>query len=457
MATEPWKSIEAARGYQGIDSLDLRPAATRELHRTQVPWHSKIRLPIEADSDREADFCHLKSRDLDCLIIMVRMLISFKFETEPHFAKSAIIKCACHNFGWDRQADYEVKGMLVSKLFPEDLGNMQVLRSKLTFENLIKHPGIDKALFGSLWFALKSCQLLISDVSPDSEVESTQECSYEDMTDDNKVTWDGTQTLEEAVTDQSFVLDRQAEGGTKMHERFCNLPPFIRVMYNPDEHHPRTFEEVRRFRLKSRVVETFPNDEFEVTTSDSAYILRAIVKMDPKHPIENPAEIRQYRFNGTMIYPRWDINIDQRPAMDQKPSQDSGWTIADPKLKFMLIYTRWDGDGVGAASCPPPSENSVEYTAQIIKEEFFPWLLTLPPQDTGADDVGGEGSAQPATPEERLRITISREQTAAALGQPDLSAEDDSDDSPPRGRHRKRQKRGRNRRGQARYDSRNPA
>ncbi|KAI1429596.1 hypothetical protein F5Y12DRAFT_413073 [Xylaria sp. FL1777] len=389
MENEPWRIARKSEGFVSLAyNFNHLPTQVFMSLRTQRPWHSKIRLPIEADKDREADFCHLESHDLDCLIIIVRMSISLGFTPDQVNLRNAITKCADHNFGWHRRADYQAKGMLVSKLFPDDIGNMQVLRSKLTFENLLKHPGVNKVIFACQGFALKDRQLIISNRAPElaSRVESIKTCSYEDITDANEVRWDGIKSLGQAVADQSYDQDVMAEDGTKISRRYCTVPKFIRVVFTPDKNHPRGFKDVKRFHLVTPTLRYGDDGTVREIMSDSTYHIYAAVKMDPTNPVDNPAEVRVYDVQGRKIEPEVASNEDHRAIIEEKLKADSRWSMGDPSFKFILFYREY-----------PPSEDyivpevsPVEYQLPSPVYRFY-----LPPPPT------------PPTPEQRSRSSDS--------------------------------------------------
>ncbi|KAI1752148.1 hypothetical protein F4782DRAFT_530758 [Xylaria castorea] len=152
MASEDWKSDEKGEGYEKLMDGVLSDMMQFQRLQYQRPWHSKIRISIKGDNDRGARFYQFEWHDLDCLIVVLRMLISIGFDPEPEYATAAVMTCANHDFGWDRPADYLVKGMLAQKLFPEELKDPDIiddinvrLLPKMTFESLLKHPGIDKS------------------------------------------------------------------------------------------------------------------------------------------------------------------------------------------------------------------------------------------------------------------------------------------------------------------------
>ncbi|KAI0903178.1 hypothetical protein F4823DRAFT_629622 [Ustulina deusta] len=347
MAQEPWKSRASCKGYVSLPFIWSQfPERVIKAFDLQRPWHSKIRLPIEADQDQGADFCHLESYDLDCLIILIRVCLGLGFSPKLDSYQNSIMTCVQHHFGQDRQTDYQVKGVLVSKLFPDDLDNMQVLRSKLTFENLLKHPGVKEVVFACPSFTLKDRLLIISGqgLELSRDIESIQESSYEDMVDKNEVKWDGIKDLGQTVADQSYDLDLEAENGTKISRRYCLLPQFIRVSFIPNKDHPRNFDDVLRFQLKAPTLQR-EKDMVREVMSDSTYFLCAVVKVDPKDPIGNPAEIRAYGVDGKMIKPLLPSNNNQRDAIDRKLKPDSRWTTGDPQFKFILFYRKWTARG----------------------------------------------------------------------------------------------------------------
>ncbi|KAI0415226.1 hypothetical protein F5X98DRAFT_377002 [Xylaria grammica] len=345
MASEAWKSNEISEGYSDLryDRPAFLPLRVLTQLQCQRPWHSKIRLPIEGDADRDADFCHVRSHDLDCLLIVLRALISVQFCPENKYRRSALFVCALHTFGWDRRADYEVKGMLVTKLFPDHLDDLGALRWMLTFENLMRHPAVEKAVFGQHSFALKSRQLLISNPSPElaSDVESIVESSFEDLAHEGEVKWDGVMTLGQAVADQSYDLDLAAEDGTKISRRYGIVPPFLRVSFTPDKHHPRGFDDVRNFRLTTPILRQDGDMMVEVVSGDT-YYLTAVVRINPRDPVGDQAEVRLYDIHGRMILPELESNIDHRGVIERKIKLDSRWKVGDPNFKFMLFYTGWD-------------------------------------------------------------------------------------------------------------------
>ncbi|KAI1752147.1 hypothetical protein F4782DRAFT_530757 [Xylaria castorea] len=172
------------------------------------------------------------------------------------------------------------------------------------------------------------------------------------MTDVSQVNWDGVKDLGETVSEQGHYRDGAAENGTKIHRRFCAIPLFIRVMFTPDKDHRRTFDDVQRFTVRAPSVGGSPEDWMEVL-SNSTYLLRAIVKMDPQNPIENPAEVRLYDVNAVMTLADIRSKVKYRPVMGEKNRQDSEWSLGDPNLKFMLFYCVWEGDEYPTPLVPP--------------------------------------------------------------------------------------------------------
>ncbi|KAI3322734.1 hypothetical protein HD806DRAFT_535918 [Xylariaceae sp. AK1471] len=376
MASEAWNDGQMCEDYVDVRTdRDSNPMAIVVMLQYQRPWHSKIRLPTRADDeDEDPDLCHLESHDLDCLIVALRMLMSLGFKAEAHYRRSALMMCALHDFGRLRQSDYRVKGMLVQKLFPDDLNDLDVLRSKLTFENLLKHPGVDKVIFGCRLFGLQDHQLCISDTAPNlrNKAQEIRRSSYEDMTDLNEVKWDGIKPLGESVRDQSYTLDLRADGGTRVHRRFCTVPMFVRVMYTPDEDHPRSFDHVQRFKLIAPRTEPDEGLGFVCVPSNSTYILRAIVKMDPRDPIGNPAEVRLYDFNANMMLPERMSRNSERDSVEHKIRPDTKWKMGDPKFKFLLFYSRWDPPtGISRSTPPPARKASAQYRSPSPVHHFY--------------------------------------------------------------------------------------
>ncbi|KAK5636921.1 hypothetical protein RRF57_012633 [Xylaria bambusicola] len=336
---EPWKNTEWCEGYSSLKRAELAALPHEIVERLQYqrPWHSKILLPSDVE-EREDNLDYLESHDLDCLIILFRMLIGLGFSQES--IKNVIVTCAMHDFGYDRHADYKVKGMLVSRLFPEYVDDKQMLQSKLTFQNLLQHIAVRKLILSAPCFELKDRRLLISDLKDPYRFESTDICSREDLIDTNEVKWDGISTLGQAVADQSFDCDPRAKNGTKVSRRYCTLPLFIRVMFTPDKDHMKRFEDVQHFQLKARCIE-IGNRRIKEFTSDTRYHLQAVVKLDPRNTSPNSAEIRLYDLNGRMLVPRLESNIDHRDLVGQKIRPDSMWSAGDPSFNFILFYRKW--------------------------------------------------------------------------------------------------------------------
>ncbi|TRX87718.1 hypothetical protein FHL15_011389 [Xylaria flabelliformis] len=359
MASEDWKSNEKVECYVRLAG-NLDGLVKLRWFQYQRPWHSKIRLPIEEDRFEGPEFYHFECHDLDCLIVVLRMLMSLDFTPKPEYATAAVMTCATHHFGMDRPADYQVKGMLAQKLFPE-LKNPNITNSindvlpKMTFENLLKHPGIDKVIFGSPYFLLQHPQLIVINPALLTHIESVRDISSVDDMIVNQVNWDGCRELSEVASEQASYLNLAAENGTKVHRRFCAVPLLVRVMFTPDKDHPRSFGDVQRFTLRAPMTKRLPNKVVEVL-SDSTYLLRAVVKMDPKNPIENPAEVRLYDVNAVMMLGDPRCNDVYRPVAEHKLRPDSGWKLGDPNFKFMLFYNVWEGE-----KYPTPLVTPIEY------------------------------------------------------------------------------------------------
>ncbi|KAI1740379.1 hypothetical protein F4680DRAFT_465788 [Xylaria scruposa] len=356
MASEDWNSDDRVESHMRLtgnhsDLMKLR------VFQYQRPWHSKIRLPIEEDRFEDPDFCHFECHDLDCVIIILRMLLCLEFTPEPEYATSAVMTCALHDFGWDRPADYQVKGMLAQKLFPElkdkkTLDNISDLLPKMTFESLLKHPGIDKVIFRSRWFLLQTPQLVVISPTLLTEIESIRDIRSDEKLIVNQVNWDGRKELGEVASEQGSYLNLAAENGTKIHRRFCGVPLLLRVMFTPDKDHPRGFDDVQRFTLRAPSIKQLPHTTMEVL-SDSTYLLRAVVKIDPKNPVENPAEVRLYDVNAVMMLADRVCYDRYRDVMQHKNRPDSGWRLGDPNFKFMLFYNVWEGEEYPTPLVPP--------------------------------------------------------------------------------------------------------
>ncbi|GAW25671.1 hypothetical protein SAMD00023353_1002910 [Rosellinia necatrix] len=384
MNSEDWKIGEMCDGYVSLGSDEY---ATR-LFQNQQPWHSKIRLPIEADEDQRSNFFHLESHDVDCLLVLTRSLIRLGFVAERRYAESATIKCGLHDFGRSRHADYGVKGLLVKRLFPDDLENMDILRSKLIFEQLLKHPAVDRVLFGGMQFGLKNFQLFISDPRRPKAIESIIETPWSDMTDANEVKWDGAQPLGEAVSGQAAEMDYAAENGTRIHRRVSRIPLFIRVRYTPRKDHPKTFDDVQRFKLIAPTMRRTAG-MVEEAMSDATYLLRIAIKMDNEDPIENPAEIRVYDVNCRMVLPRVLSDVHDRPAIKHKIYPDSGWEIGNPKFKFMLFYTRW-GNPLDGGEPDPPIDPVERRSPSPVYDGYLPYNLAVEGYDGSRTPSSGD-------------------------------------------------------------------
>ncbi|KAI0187820.1 hypothetical protein EV127DRAFT_471581 [Xylaria flabelliformis] len=356
---EDWKSNEKIKGYVRLAG-NLDGLVKLRCFQYQRPWHSKIRLPTEEDLFEGPDFYHFECHDLDCLIVVLRMLMSLDFAPKPEYATAAVMTCASHHFGMDRPADYQVKGMLAQKLFPE-LKNLNIANSindllpKMTFENLLKHPGIDKVIFGSPYFLLQHPQLVVINPALVTHIESVRDISSVDDMIVNQVNWDGCRDLSEVASEQSSYINLAAENGTKIHRRYCAIPLFVRVMFTPDKDHPRSFGDVQRFTLRAPSIKRLPHKVMEVL-SDSTYLLRAVVKMDPQNPIKNPAEVRLYDVNAVMMLGDLRCHDVYRSVVEHKHRPDSGWKLGDPNFKFMLFYNVWEGE-----EYPTPLVTPMEY------------------------------------------------------------------------------------------------
>ncbi|KAF2969074.1 hypothetical protein GQX73_g4523 [Xylaria multiplex] len=339
MALEAWRSHEKSEGYVSV--LMEMPYATPERTITHLkerrPWYGKIQLPIRSDTGRDEGVKHLECHDLDCLLAVIRMLIAGRFIPENKYRRSAIMTCAFHRFGQDEPADYKAREMLISKLFPDYLDNLDILQAKLTFGNLMKHPGIDKVIFGDPSFGLKNNLLLSFNKGLEQSASYRfHPSSFEDMTNESEVKWDGIETLGKTVADQSADIDRVAENeaadGTKIFRRYCNVPQFIRVLFTPTEGHPRCFDDVREFQLVAPVLQPDGAGMLEEAMSDWSYRLAAVVRINPEDPVGDQTEVRVYNAYGRMI----------RPHRAGIIKADSKWKLGDPKFSFMLFYSRWD-------------------------------------------------------------------------------------------------------------------
>ncbi|KAJ3580450.1 hypothetical protein NPX13_g108 [Xylaria arbuscula] len=336
-----WESTEECESYSHIlRGHEAIPSACHARLQHQRPWHSKIVLPAEPNQEQGQNVSGLlESYDLDCLIVLVRYLISQGLTVSS--LDNALLTCAMHDFGYVSQANYRVKGMLVSKLFPDHIEDIQFLQSQLTFENLLNHPAVKHLIQGSVLFALRDIRLLISDPSNPTGVETIEVCKFEDLMDGNEVRWDGTMPIGQTVAEQAYNLDRRAKNGTKYARRYCALPDFIRVTFTPREDHPRRFEDVQQFQLNAQIMQDDGPMTKEVT-SDVRYDLSVVIKLDPREASQNLAEIRVYHANGKMVRPAFESRLDRRAIAGQKLKPDTKWMVGDPSLKFMMFYTKWD-------------------------------------------------------------------------------------------------------------------
>ncbi|KAI0967786.1 hypothetical protein F4678DRAFT_482817 [Xylaria arbuscula] len=372
MSLQAWKCIQKSEGYvslttEGQDKLSL---VLHSLKR-QRPWHSKIRLPLETDEVEGPDFCHVESHDVDCVLILLRMLISLGLPQNQIHNRNSLTLIAKHNFGWDRRSDYMAKGMLVSKLFPGLLDKIDDLRSELTFDKLMKHPGIGHIIFTVPEFCLKDPQLITydSESEPEPYIESIETCSLVDMVDENEVKWDGLKPLGQAVADQSYYENR-APNSTKFSRRYCTVPNFIRVTFKPHLSSQRHFGDVQRFKLTTKAIQYEDDETSREIVSNSTYTLCAAVKMDPKDPIGNPAEIRVYRFDGKMTLPAIESETSHRDVIGRKLRQDSEWKVGDTRFDYMMFYCKCsDVDLI-------PPDSLQEYRPLLpIPDYCFPHLM----------------------------------------------------------------------------------
>lgn len=173
MAAEPWKDDEKSSGYSGLICNQRHlPRSTIKTLQEQRPWRSTIRF-----TKKRKDFYDVHSYNIDCLLVVVRMLMSLGLRPKPKYRQTAIMTCTAHDFGWDRHADFRAKGILVQKLFPELLDCVQrdsvAVWPKPSIENLMNHPGVYGFIFAYRDFRFRYYQLPIN--APSSEIAAHSE------------------------------------------------------------------------------------------------------------------------------------------------------------------------------------------------------------------------------------------------------------------------------------------
>ncbi|KAJ3580447.1 hypothetical protein NPX13_g105 [Xylaria arbuscula] len=271
--------------------------------------------------EQQSDPLDLPADDVDCVIVVVRMLMSLGFLPEHKYRDAAIIKCARHDFGWRKDADYHVKCMLIQKLFPDLLsGRLDSfsLGDKFSFKNLMRHPGIAQIIFASPAFSFRYYRLPLN--VPASEInvnyEPVESCS-------KQIHWDGN-------LDLGPVIKREVYDS----ELIAIVPKFISVYFTPDQYRLEPELEVEKFGFSMPTKRYERNGVIRYTLSRVTYTLRVAVKLSPFQSPANPTEVRVYDANFQVIKPS--------PHGEEQARPDSEWELGDPDYHYMLFYSKRD-------------------------------------------------------------------------------------------------------------------
>ncbi|KAI1772014.1 hypothetical protein F4818DRAFT_444641 [Hypoxylon cercidicola] len=330
------------------------------LLRQQRPRHSGIKLLSrgqESESGGEPSFsCY----DVDVLIVAVRMLLSMGFAAKGEHANSPILSCAWHNFGWNRNADYVAKGMLLSKLFPED-HEPSTLKGKLTIERLFDHPEIKAAIFSSPDFALRETEEFVGPRDA-SIVEELNAVAHDP--DSSHVHWDGSCDIGRAASRQAGSIQLEVVNEDRVHVRYSGRPRFIRVTYVPATRTSPRFEDLKRFKLTAPcLIRPEVGETGQVEDGNDTYCLSIVVRVgrEAAQSTVVDTDIRLYDGEGDPIHGDRECLAEFRPLWNTKLRPQESWTVGTKGYRYILFYSRMFMDETGRerAATPPPPRGTV--------------------------------------------------------------------------------------------------
>lgn len=319
---------------------------------------------------------------MDVLIVTVRMLISIGFVPEDGYLNSPLIHCAYHNFGFKKLTHYAAKGMLVSKLFPDEKDPSK-LGEKLGIEQLFDHPEVKATLFGTPIFALKDT---IEFVIPKEGAAKAEEINMIDFDpDSNHVHWDGSCDIGEAVSKKSWSISPDVGNGDRVRARYCGRPRYIRVTYDPTSSESPAFKDIRRFKLKAPCVEFVDKNKVVKTheTNDS-YSLHVVVRVGCSDHEADPvdSDIRLYYTDGHPIIPFAGCDPTFLSEVKEKLEPDNDWRVGDQRYRFVLFYSRMGRVGDPRPETPPsPSRNIMEVPLPDLEEDY-PFFYPRSPSES---------------------------------------------------------------------------
>ncbi|KAI1418291.1 hypothetical protein F5Y13DRAFT_199348 [Hypoxylon sp. FL1857] len=345
-------------GYRDLRDAKLQPLTTAALLQQQRPWHSGITLPSGSKGDgqngqqklRADGHYDLWSYDVDILIVTMRMLLSLGFVPEDKYLDSDVLHCAYHDFGWDMNADYAVKGMLISKLFPNE-EDYSVLESRLTLERLFEHPAVKEVIFGNFGFILKDIHELTGP-KDDPFIENIRILTHN--ADSSHVHWDGTTDIAEAVGEQAWTVAPDPEDmGNRVRVRYAGRASFIRVTYTPKSTDPPKFDQLKRFKLTAPCLVPTGDNGVRPAEGRDYYALRIAIRCFPKKNTGS-AEIRLFDPEGDSISGHMACDDKCIPMMVDKLRPEKNWTIGEKGSQYILLYCRISVPGTIDPSSPPP-------------------------------------------------------------------------------------------------------
>ncbi|KAI2470451.1 hypothetical protein F4781DRAFT_390170 [Annulohypoxylon bovei var. microspora] len=365
----PW-----CEGYRDLHE-QTDEVANRRMQ-VQWPWQGHATLPPAGDTGLPARRRGPPGRDVmfshavDVFVVVVRMLLSLGYRPYPENDDSPVFRCAFHDFGWDKNADYAVKGKLVSVLFPDE-EDYAALGKELTVRRLFDHPEVKKALFCDYDFQLqdslefagpKPALVAVEDEDEDDEGSHDPDegpatvmkfVSDDDATvehppdaDSSHVFWDGTGDLGDAVARQAFVVRPDPDDPEgRVRVRFAGLPIFVRVTYRPSGAGAPGFNQLRRLELTARQ-DGLDAEGPEAALENHTLFLAVVVRCqrDQAHPAR--ADVRLYNVDQRVL-PITECDKEFGDEAGDKLLPRAKWRLGDHDFEYVLFYCRPDDH-------PPP-------------------------------------------------------------------------------------------------------
>ncbi|KAI0011517.1 hypothetical protein F4779DRAFT_636993 [Xylariaceae sp. FL0662B] len=358
---------------------DMRESgnALRESHnlRYQHPWpagvvppaRARAWLAIEAKDKPWPSGCVGGSEALDELLILIRYLLYSSLDP----AKSAdrtLLDWAFHDFGWNRDADYLVKGRVLDALVsPRPHPQEEVFYGNLSLSELLDNDLVVRNIFANPDFHLLEQETWV--IPTGSSEPRPMSISTKDMVQLSRIDYDGTQPLENAV-DAHFGAFPGPEG-TELH--FCSFPRFMRVHYSarggggggPGLLLPR-FSDLRDFiTLETRRLQPAVVDLIEPAMHRCRYRLCFAANLDGR---AYPGDCRTYESDLKPIVPTLTCERGQnwRAKAGTVPGQ-ARWELGEEGGEYLLCYERVDGKY--DAYVVPTNEHLEEYGDPVEKHE----------------------------------------------------------------------------------------